>query len=505
MAEQLEPNSPEWWLKRLYAKLAALQAPLQTLDNYYTGQHPLRYASPKFQAAFHGALAHLSDNWCGVVVDAVEERLNPTGIRIPVDPPDDKESAPVAQETPPGEPAEPVEPDLVARGIESDREAWDIWQRNNLDAGAQMAHNEALVAGYSNVLVWDDGSGEPQITPESASETYVETVPGSSARAAAIKAWRDDWDERVYATVYLPDGIYKFVSTRRVLVGAANTIRWQPRDIEGETWPLPNPLGVVPMVTIPNKQRLRDRADSEIRSTIPLQDIVNKLVADLLVASEFQAFRQRWATGLEIPVDPETNLPVEPFKASIDRLWVSDDKETTFGEFAQADLRIFVAAIEMFVQHVATQSRTPPHYFYLGGTFPSGESIKSAETGLVAKTRRRMTHFSEPWEEVIRLAFAIKDDPRANVYTSQLIWADPESRSEGEHTDALTKLSTIGVPNEILWERWGFTPQEIERMRQMVAAEAARAPQPMALQAVPAVPAVEGEPATPAEVVAGGQ
>lgn len=29
------------------------------------------------------------------------------------------------------------------------------------------------------------------------------------------------------------------------------------------------------------------------------------------------------------------------------------------------------------------------------------------------------------------------------------------------------KMSTLGVPREVLWERWGATPQEIERWRRL--------------------------------------
>ena len=54
----------------------------------------------------------------------------------------------------------------------------------------------------------------------------------------------------------------------------------------------------------------------------------------------------------------------------------------------------------MLIQHVAAQTRTPPHYL-LGamGSFPSGESLKATETGLVAKVRRKMLSFGEGWEE----------------------------------------------------------------------------------------------------------
>ena len=493
MVDQLAVGSPEWWLNRLYKKLLDRRDAIATLESYYDGDHPMAFATEQFRSAFHGLFRHLSDNWCGLVVDAVEERLNVQGFRIT-----DKIDL---QDPPPP-------PDLLNPVGSADRDAWLIWQRNNMDAGSQMAHNAAFTTGLANALVWADADGKAVITPEHPSQTIVEKVPGSPRRrAAALKTWRDDWTGFIMATVYLPEGLFKFMSEKPVKTGGGTTrIKWVQRLVKDESWPLENPLAVVPMVPLHNKERLLDDCDSEIRTVIPIQNAVNKLVADMLVASEFQAFRQRWATGLEVPVNPDTNQPIEPFKSAVDRLWVSEDSDTTFGEFAQADLRIFVAAIEMFVQHIATQSRTPPHYFYLSGQFPSGEAIKSAETGLVAKSRRRMTHFSESWEEVMRLAFAVEDDPRKDAVLSETLWADPESRSEGEHTDALTKLSTIGVPNEALWEKWGFSPQEIARFRQMREAEKALAPPPppVVLSVMPGAPIPNGQPDQPAPAPIGG-
>ena len=475
MADEPAVGTPDWWLNRLHKKLQERRPALAVLDSYYTGEQPLQYATESFRAAFRTTLGNLSDNWCGVVVDAVEERLNVQGFRFPTE----------------DEPPEPQPP--------GDTAAWDIWQRNDLDAGSQMLHTEALINGYANVLVWADDEGKAIITPEHPMQTMVEHVPGTyKTPAAALKEWRDDWTGRILATVYLPNGLYKYISENEYKhgdPGVGSRVRWTRRTVEREEWPLANPLGVVPMVEFCNKPRLLDHADSEIRGIIPLQDAVNKLVADMLVASEFQAFRQRWATGIEVPVNPETNEPIEPFKAAVNRLWMSESPDTQFGEFAQADLRLFTAAVEMLVQHIATQSRTPPHYFYLSGQFPSGESIKSAETGLVAKARRRMTHFSDSWERVIRLSFAVEEDTtRAEAYAAQTIWADPESRSEAEHTDAMVKLKALAVPNEALWERWGFSPQEIERFLAQAQAEAARMPQPPVLVPVAAAPPNGEEP-----------
>jgi hypothetical protein len=126
----------------------------------------------------------------------------------------------------------------------------------------------------------------------------------------------------------------------------------------------------------------------------------------------------------------------------------------------------------MLVQHVASQTRTPPHYFYLRGQFPSGESIKSAETGLVAKAKRKMRHFGEGWEEVIRLAFSVMNDDRADIVDAETIWGDPESRSESEHIDAVVKKLALGVPQQQLWEDADYTPQQIDRFHAMLREQA---------------------------------
>lgn len=431
-----EPGTPEWWLERLERALDDRRKTLEGYRDYYEGRHPLAFASEKFRRAFGGLFSEFADNWCDLVVDAVEERLNVEGFRLG-----------------------------GAESQESDQDAWAIWQRNQLDADSQIAHTEALINGEAYALVWAGPDGEPEITVEHPLEVILECEPGNRRRrAAALKRWTDgtDWQ----ATLYLPDAIYKFRrrgAARRPTRGRS----WERREVADEPWPLPNPLGAVPVVALLNRPRLLTRGESEIRKVIPLQDAVNKVLADMIVASEFGSFRQRWATGIEIPRDPETNQPIEPFRAAVDRLWMSEDAEARFGEFGETNLANFVGAIEMIVQHIASQTRTPPHYFFLRGEFPSGESIKSAETGLVAKARRKMRHFGEAWEEVIRLAFAVAGDERARAFDAETIWGDPESRTEGEHIDAVLKRQALGIPQEQLWEDAGYSPQQIARFKAM--------------------------------------
>lgn len=444
---------------------------IEVYSNYYEGQQRLLYSSEKWRRAFGGLFTQFSDNWCALVVDAVEERLDVQGFRF-------------------GDTA-------------GDDDAWAIWQRNGLDADSQIAHEEALIYGVSYALVWFDDDGRAKVDVESPEQTLVVYTPGSRRqRAAGLKRWQAD-DKTVFATLYMPDFLWKWQSKGPTTdVRSSRAGAWEPREEAGEPWPLPNPLGVVPIVPYVNRPRLMPRrrsgseGASEIAQVIPIQDAINKLLLDMLVASEFGAYRQRWVTGLDIPTDPVSGQPVEPFKAAVDRLWMSENPEVRFGEFGQTDLTPYTKSVEMLVQHVASQTRTPPHYFYLSGQFPSGESIKSAETGLVAKARRKMRHWSESHEELMRLCFLVENDPRAVFTQAETIWADPESRTEGEHVDASLKKKALAVPVQQLWEDLGYSPQQTERFKAMLAesayllgiATSMNEPLPAALPAAPPAP-----------------
>jgi hypothetical protein len=438
------PGSPLWWVHRLETRLDAKRKDYQRFDDYYEGKHPLGFATPKFREAFGALFSQFADNWCDLVVDAAEERLNVQGFRF------DKP--------------------------EGDDVAWRIWQANQLDADSRIAHTEALVNGVSYATVWaGEDDNTPSITIEHPMQMIVAHAAGNPRkRLAALKRFTDD-DGYERATLYLPDDIYRFRSrskrgSRLVYVG--ETERWVDFATDDQDARIDNPMGIVPVVPLVNRRRLLNDGVSEISRVIPMQDGINKLVADMIVASEFGAAPQRWATGIEIPRDPKTGKPVPMFENLVSRLMASENPNTQFGQFSQTDLQPFVSGIELLVQHIASQTRTPPHYFYLSGQFPSGESIKSAETGLVAKVVRKQGSFGEAWEEVIRLGFQVIDDPRSNVINAETIWGDPESRSESEHVDAVMKKKALGLDEELLWEELGLSPQQIKRNIDLRAASA---------------------------------
>lgn len=468
-------GSAEWWLPKLESRLVARHANMDLFDNYYHGDHRMTYHTARVLGAFGATFRGLRMNYCGVVVDALAERLEVQGFRIGSD-----QGAADA--------------------------AWDIWQRNRLDASFARGVRAGLTKGEFSLIVWVDGKGEPRISVEDGAEVYVATDPGNShARRAAIKRWRDEDERRLYAIVYLPDGIYKFRSEegdapwhrvattppdyeRFVAVGtpvdpnSLTQTKWERWNVDGESWPLENPFGVVPVVPIPNKPDVFGAGESELAAIVPIQDAINANIVNVMLAGQFSAFRQRYATNVTLEVDEQGKIQ-EPWRIAVDSMLTAPppnvgEPETKFGEFSETNLSGYMTLHEGYVQGMATISRMPPHYF-LGqsGNFPSGESLRSAEAGLTFKARDRIRDDSEPVEEAIALAFLMKSrqsglaSAAAARYVkwaaqtdSEALWRDPETKTESEHIDALVKLKSLGVPaKEGIWPKIPATPQEIER------------------------------------------
>ena len=490
---QPKPGDPIWWVRRLSRRLdvrlayvAPAGRPLQTSitrwEDYYKGKLNLALASEKWRAEFATRFPAYSSNFMELVVDKHRERLQVQGIRY-------------GDET------------------ETDADAWAWWQANHMDAESLKLHRGALVKGSAYALVWPNEDREPEISIESANEVVVETAPGKAwKRLAALKRFVDE-DGYARAELYLPDGIYKFRSSQKDIEFSMTRwlamAHWQPYQPAGETWPIVNPIGVVPMVPYIRKPDDFNDGASKIEPVASNQDAINKLRVDAFVAAEFASFRQRWAIGVDIPIDPITKQPIEPFKSAVDRLWVVEPpqgedpdnrRQIQFGEFEATDLEPYYKAIQGEIQMMGAIARIPYHHLLpQSGQPPSGDSLRAAEAGLVAEVLDDMVVFGDTHEELFRLNFLMRGDPRGKLAGAETIWRDPEVQSEGEHIDALLKMRAMGIPDVALWERiQGVTSQTIKRWRRLAQEQALR----MALLPTPPAAPVDGQapPATPPRI-----
>ena len=442
--------SPADWRDTLVRRLDARWNEIRRFDDYYEGRQELAYATQKFRESYGGLFTALSDNWCQIVVDASVERLRVQGFRF-------------------------------GKQEDADEDAWRIWQANNLDGQSNMLHTEAVKLSEAYWMV-QPNKDTPRITAEHPSQVIVECDPSDRRkRIAALKKWRGS-DGRTYANVYLPSACHKYVTRREPFVAAdtiIGTTKWESLGM------VPNKLGVVPIIPAPNNPSMIHGGRSDLDGgVLTIQDAINKLCADLLVGSESTAFRQRILMGVDQPKDPATGRPIPidqaEGRAIASKVLMIPGKDAKAVEFGETDLRIIRDAIDGLVRDLTAQTRTPPHYVAGQIVNASGDALKAAETGLVSKVRDKMDPFGEAHEEAMRLAFRAidPDDPRAEATDAETIWRDPESRTEGETVDAAIKLRGL-LPDEMIMERIGLSPQEIERAMTARAAQALIAPPPV--------------------------
>jgi hypothetical protein len=447
LTQQLEPLTPRWWLRRLYSQLVARRTDNEILRNYYEGHHPVPWLTSEAREEFQRILVMTKSNYLGLVVDAQVERQEVVGFRV-------------------GE-----EGDDANRKLEADDDMWKIWQYNGLDSWFDTGLLESAITGAAYLLVEPPGRGEDvaRIHIEHPDEFVVEHTPGTNRRvtAAALKLWLDDWTGRTMATLYLPGFLWKFASSSQLGAVLPSDPTWLPRaDGLGEPVAERTGLDIVPAWELPNNPLLGTGGRSEIEDLIPIQDRINKGLADRMITQDFGAFPQKWATGW--PEVDQFGNPTQTIKVGQHRIVSTAAIDTKFGQFVAADLDGYIATKNADVKDIASRSRTPAQYLLGDVTNVAGDTLRMAESGLAAKVRQRNRPHSLSLENAMRWARRLSGmGELSRDVVVETLWRNPEFRSEGELVDALVKMSTIGVPQEALWERWGATPSEIKKWRAM--------------------------------------
>jgi hypothetical protein len=340
--------------------------------------------------------------------------------------------------------------------------------------------------------VWGnpEDEGTPEVTFEDSAQCIIAYEPGSRRRRrAALKLWEDG--NATHATLYLPHEVWKFTqATISAPTGKTPQMKnvdeefkvWDLRDMGDEPNPQVNPMGVVPMVELPNRPMLAEDPISDVSGVVAMQDAVNLLWAQLFTAADYASFPQRIVLGAEVPEVPildETgqivgSRPVDLERFAVDRVmfFTGDDVKVT--EWTAANLEAYSNIIEVAVGHIAAQTRTPQHYLSGKMTNISGDALLAAETGLVKRVEEKQIWFGQALREMFRLvALAQGNDAKADAIAGgRVLWADAESRSHSQLADALLKLKQIGFPFEWIALKYGLTPTEIVDMLKMKEREA---------------------------------
>jgi hypothetical protein len=436
-------------IERALIKLKNNSGKYKRFENYYGGKQDLQFATPKFENAFAKIFNEFALNMIPVVVDAPKDNLVVTEF--------------TAEEG----------------SEETANLAWKLWKQNRLDSRSELVHKEALKKGDGYVIVWVDGEQKTTIYPQKAENMavfYDEETPGKIAWA--VKVWNisdtspkaKPNDTKTRLNLYYADRIERYISKKATNALPDKSSAFEPFTPEGSSdHIIKNEYGIVPVFHFPNSPDIANEGSCEAFNAIPIQDALNKTVCDMLIASEFSSYKQRYATGIEIEYDEAGNAKA-PFMAGIERLWVSESPEVKFGEFTETDLKQFVDIKESFKNDIASVTGTPLHFFmHTTGQVPSGESYRRSESRFISKVKLKQSTFGQTWADVMEFALLIEGKNGSKLFTN---WVEVGELSEKEMLENLILKKALGVDEQTLFTEAGYGKDDVTKI---IAANQAKA------------------------------
>lgn len=460
MIETTQPESPGWWLQRLLTRLRSDRPRYDNLDAYYRCENGIPvHAEEACKDAYKRLMRIARTNWAALSVAAPLERIRVDGFKTG-----------------------------ASEDRLGDKDAWRIFQANELDAGLPRVFEASLSMSLGFLIVGDvdPDIGVPLITPEDPREVVVETDPRRRSRArAALKVYRDDVENVDRAYLYLPGQVWRAVAP--VTVPTPPTAPTQPiprkthpDDVSSWEWESVStlPTRIVPVFPFAANPTLAGVGVGEFEPHLPLLDEINYLSLLELEIATLQAFRQR-AIQADLPDNDEEGNPIDYddiFAAAPGALWKIPETAKMW-ESGQVDLSGIRNLVKDNVEDFAAVSGTPLFYLTPEASDGSAEGAALARERLIFKVRSHHRSFAAPLKAAMACAFLFAgDETRADVGSMHIDWAAPDRFSLSEKADAASKAMAGGMTwRATMEEVWQFSPTQIEEMEKDRREEALRA------------------------------
>lgn len=372
-------------------------------------------------------------------------------------------------------------------GLSANAGTWTVWQANRMDARQAGLYRAALRYGYSYATVLpaeeDAEEGHPVITPWSPrrmTALYADPINDEWPRyAVSVGIPRPVLDAKsphmvTDITVHDDVAVYTFEVPAEMVTPAAHGAFSEYLPFEGlaidaaRVTVAEHGMGVCPVVRyLDSFGDLDDGPEGVVWPMLPAQRQLNQTTFGLSMAELYEAFRQRWVTGMAIPEDADGN-PVEPWNAAVNRVWHAESPDTKFGDFAETNLSGYLDSRDKTLLYVASARQIPPHSLVVGNAVSnvSAEALAALEAGHQQDIAEHKTSFGESNEQLLRLCGrAMGDEAAWEDRSAQVVWRDTTPRSLAQIADALGKLAAqLEIPPRELWERVpGVTQQDIQR------------------------------------------
>jgi len=339
---------------------------------------------------------------------------------------------------------------LKVSEVTTDDEAQDKWiswllERNNWDAMQGIVYRGAIRDADSYVMVdpttfkwttepaYDGFSGVFAIFPASGGWPLWACKIWSEAENQDLAEDETPMTAVMHIKVYQPNEITNWI-------GEVNGQEVSPGEAEEKQWP----LGYVPVVHFANlSDNYTQYGKSELRKAIPLQNVYNRTLHSMVMASEFSAFKVAYSIGIEIDKSGITpgaviNLVVTDAAGKV----VTDltDAQIEFlksvrvGEFDATDISQYTNQLAEIVKHMSQATQTPIYGVTAEGNL-SGEALKQLEIGLIGKIRRFQNENTAAIRQLFQLSADIQQafsypglevQPPQSLDGISINWASPE-------------------------------------------------------------------------------
>lgn len=399
--------------------------------DYYNGAHRLAFSTATFEEAFRSILSSnlsgtLRENLCPAVVAAPSERLTILGWD----------------------------------GTQS-QEASDLWETQQMGARANRVHREAFRTGDAYILVWGD---DPAPWPHRAD---MMTVRYSDEEFGVIDIAAKTWarGKQIRVNLYYWDRLERWISAR----GAGSSPRagqWQPYEDDDGADVISHDFGRVPVEHFPAGAEMGDFGRSILSDVVPLQDALNKELANTIIASEAFALPLRALLGYSPPINSVTGKPQQiDFDPKRDQ-FLAFPGTTSLVQLPAADIAALHDSCDRYAMRIARVSGTPLRYFVqsTAGQQPSGESQRQGEVRLTSRVEEAQQDWTPKWRGVMELLGAAEVNPH---------WADASPVPESEELANGLALVEIGGSQRAALKRAGYDDDAIDVMQRERDAEQA--------------------------------
>lgn len=215
---------------------------------------------------------------------------------------------------------------------------------------------------------------------------------------------------------------------------------------------------------------------SVLTDVIPLQDVLNVSLCNLVVNGEDVALPQRFATGVQAQFDPVTgeDKPVAARARRASDMVTTANKDANFGQFPAADLTQHIAILEGLRAEIARKGYLPSYSTNGGDAAATGLSLLVQEGRQVKRCKSLARDWGWVHAELVAFLLRRKGGQFAGTQASDLDpeWANPATRDEQATWELLALKSGLGVPRERLLVEGGYSPDEAREWTEAKAAEA---------------------------------